>query len=197
MPPLTPCTVLSQAGSAVRGLSTNDIRRRWFPGWGSRWWIHPATLAAAAPVPPHAVMDQDYGVCGTLQKAIATLHAHARHGARQTRQHTLVQAGSPGVRHRDRHVRSVPCSHARLRRFSERSMASRTSSARLVCSASAKRSSAASWLFRKCMLTVTRGSSSHPCFRGRPPRGARAAAILCPSFPPWVVSRTTFHHSPH
>lgn len=110
---------------------------------GVRWWIHPATVAAAAPVPPHVMMDRDYGVCGTLQKSIVTLHAHAWHGAR-TIQHTLVQAGSPGVRHRDKHMRSVPCSHVSLRRFSNRSMASRTSSARLVCSASAKRSSAAS-----------------------------------------------------
>ena len=64
-----------------------------------------------------------------------------------TIEHALLEAGSPAVRHRDRHVLSVPCSHARLRRLSKRSMASRTNSARLVCSASANRSSAASWLF--------------------------------------------------
>jgi hypothetical protein len=33
-----------------------------------------------------------------------------------------------------------------------------------------------------CTLTVTKGSSCHPCVRGRPPRGAYAAAIPCPPF---------------
>ena len=89
-------------------------------------------LLQPAPVPPHVVVNQGYGVYGTLQKAITIPHAYAWHDARQTRQHTLVQAGSPDVRHGDRHERFVPCSQARLKRFSKRSMASRTSSARLV-----------------------------------------------------------------
>jgi hypothetical protein len=79
--PRTSCTVLPQAGSAVRGLSTNDVRRRWFPGCGTRWWIHPMTLSAAVPVPPHVVEEQDRSACKVPQQGITTHHTHALHGA--------------------------------------------------------------------------------------------------------------------
>jgi hypothetical protein len=78
--PLTSCTVLPQAGSAVRGLSTNDIRRRRFPGCGACWWIYSTTFSVAAPVPPHVVVEQDRSACKVPQQGIATRHTHALHG---------------------------------------------------------------------------------------------------------------------
>jgi hypothetical protein len=79
--PLTSCTVLPQAGLAVRGLNTNDVPLRRFPGCGASWRIQLTTFSVAAPILPHVMVGQDRSACKAPQQGLTTRHTHALHGA--------------------------------------------------------------------------------------------------------------------